>query len=287
MQVSSMSKVIELFGISTITDKKPDWQNIIAQQSCPYLNRTCIKVRKSSPAISIGTCSVLYGRGNDPVIICPYRLLERRQVFIDCLHLLTLHEPGNELHVVSEISLPGGSVDYFLVSVRNAKVKDFVGIELQTLDTTGTVWPERQRFLQEQGFEVDAADADSKKVFGMNWKMTAKTILVQLHHKIQTFENINKHLVLVIQDTFLRYMRKQFRFEQLNIARTGDPMHIHSYTLTQTDGKSFRLSLDSRFSTDTAGVAMFLGLQADANVEMQLIIEQLEAKMSSDTLFII
>lgn len=282
-----MSKVIELFGISTKSDKKPDWQKIVAQQSCPYLHRTCIKVRKSSPEISIGTCSVLYGRGNSPIIICPYRLLERRQVFIDCLHLLTLHEPGNELHVVSEINIPGGSVDYFLVSVRNAKIKDFVGIELQTLDTTGTVWPERQRFLQGQGLEIDATDIGSKKTFGMNWKMTAKTILVQLHHKIQTFENINKHLVLAIQDSFLSYMRKQFRFEHLNNARTGDPMHIHSYTLAQTDDKDFRLSLDSRFSTDTAGVGKFLGLQADANVELQIIVEQLEAKISSDTLFII
>ncbi len=70
-----------------------------------------------------------------------------RQIFIDCLHLLTLHEPGNELHIVPEISIPGGNVDYFLVSVRNKEIKDFVGIELQTLDTTGTIWPERQRFV--------------------------------------------------------------------------------------------------------------------------------------------
>jgi hypothetical protein len=214
-------------------------------------------------------------------------LIERRQIFIDCLHLLTLHEPGNELHVVSEVTLPGGNVDYFLVSVRNAKIKDFVGIELQTLDTTGTIWPERQRFLQEQSVEADAAETSSKKSFGMNWKMTAKTTLVQLHHKIQTFENINKHLVLVIQDSFLSYMRKQFRFEHLNSVRTGDPMHIHSYTLAHTQDGSFHLGLNSRFSTDTAGVAMFLGLRADANVELQLVIEQLEAKISSDTLFVI
>jgi len=161
-----MSKVIELFGIST---------QIITDQLCPYLNRKCLKIRKSSPEISIGTCSVFYGKDHNPIIICPYRLLERRQIFVDCLHLLSLHEPGNELHVVSEIAIPGGSVDYFLVSARNAKVKDFVGIELQTLDTTGTIWPERQKFLQEQGAVIDIDDAASKKMFGMNWKMTAKT----------------------------------------------------------------------------------------------------------------
>jgi len=42
----------------------------------------------------------------------------------------------------------------------------------------------------------------------MNWKMTAKTILMQVHHKVQTFEEINKHLVLVIQDHFMDYIKK-------------------------------------------------------------------------------
>jgi hypothetical protein len=280
-----MSKVIELFGLSTKSEKKLDWQQIVSQQLCPYLDRTCIKVRKSSPEISIGTCAVFYGKQDNPTIICPYRLLERRQIFVDCLHLLLLHEPGNELHVASEVTIPGGSVDYFLVSAKNEKVKDFVGIELQALDTTGTLWPERQRFLHEQGVKVVVADIDSPKKFGMNWKMTAKTILVQLHHKIQTFENINKHLVLVIQDGFLSYMRKEFQFEHVNEVRIGDPMHIHSYNLAQIDDGTFRLNLDSRLSTNTEGVARLLGLQADTNVGLEKIIEQLEAKISPDTLF--
>lgn len=141
-----MSNLIELFGQST-ADTTQDWQSIAARQWCPYLDRKCIKVRKSQPEVSIGSCSVLYGKGQRQIVICPNRLLERRQVFTDCLHLLTLHEPGNELHIVPEVSVPGGSVDFFLVSARNGRVKDFVGIELQTLDTTGTVWPARQKLL--------------------------------------------------------------------------------------------------------------------------------------------
>jgi len=110
-----------------------------------------MKTRKSQPSLSIGTCTVSVGIDDQAVVICPQRLLERRQVFTDCLHLLQLHEPGNELHVVPEISVPGGSVDYFLVSARSGRVRDFAGIELQTLDTTGTVWPARQRFLFDKG----------------------------------------------------------------------------------------------------------------------------------------
>jgi len=100
--------------------------------------------------------------------------------------------------LVSEVAVPGGSVDYVLVSVKENKVKDFVGIELQTLDTTGTVWPERQRLLKRLGATREDDSKNSKNSFGMNWKMTVKTILFQMHHKVQTFENINRKLVLVV-----------------------------------------------------------------------------------------
>lgn len=81
-----MSNVIELFGRPTANEEE-NWEEIVESQHCPYLNRTCIKVRKSQPEISIGTCSVLYSRKKWPIIICPFRLLERRQIFTDCLHI--------------------------------------------------------------------------------------------------------------------------------------------------------------------------------------------------------
>ena len=276
-----MSNVIELFGHPTAHDE--NWDAIVKSQQCPYLNRTCIKVRKSQPEISIGTCSVLYGRQKRPIIICPFRLLERRQIFTDCLHMLTTHEPGNELHLVPEVSIPGGSVDYFLVSVRNGKVRDFAGIELQTLDTTGTVWPSRQKFLKE--VNVVKEDGPVWKTYGMNWKMTAKTILIQLHHKIQTFEAINKRLALVIQDFLLDYLRDQFQFSHLNDARQGDPMQLHAYQLARQADGSYRLELGDRLSTDSEGIAVCLGLQAEPKIELEKIIEQIESKISDLTRF--
>jgi hypothetical protein len=277
-----MSNLIELFGRNT-ADKTQDWKAAVARQWCPYLDRKCIKVRKSQPEISIGSCSVLYGKEKRPIVICPFRLLERRQVFTDCLHLLTVHEPGNELHIVPEVSIPGGSVDYFLASVRDGKVKDFVGVELQTLDTTGTVWPARQEFLK--SVNVVKEDGPVWKTYGMNWKMTAKTILIQLHHKVQTFEAINKHLVLVIQDFLLDYLRKEFQFGHLKEARRGDPMQLHAYGLSPQKNLSYRLDLASRLSTDSEGIAVCLGLQAETKVELGRIIEQIESKISKDTLF--
>ncbi|MFA7236548.1 MAG: hypothetical protein WC058_06770 [Phycisphaeraceae bacterium] len=282
-----MNKVLELFCKSTASQSSKDgWKKIIDKRQCLFLHRACLKNRKSNPDVLIGTCMVSHGRKNQPVIICPHRFLERRQIFLDAIHLLTLHEPGNELHIVPEIALPGGSVDYFLVSARKKKVRDFVGIELQTLDTTGTAWPERQRFLHSVGIPVKKTELESQDGFGMNWKMTAKTILVQLHHKINTFEHLNHKLVLVIQDHLLEYMKVNFDFGHMaNPARQGDSMHIHAYCLDQIPTKEYHIELAQRLSTDAAGVGRSLGLQANARIELEAIHAQLEAKISSNTLF--
>ena len=224
-----------------------------------------------------------YGREARNIIICPFRLLERSQIFIDCLHLLALHEPGNELRIVPELTVPGGSIDYCLVSVRSGKVIDFAGIELQTLDTTGTVWPERQRFLQSHGLPVRASDTDSDKKFGMNWKMTAKTILMQLHHKVQTFEHLSKHLVLVTQDCLIEYMQRGFSFEHLQAARLGDPMRFHAYQLI-AESSGYKIPLSERWSTDTNGIAQCLGLQTSSKVELERILQQIEEKLPQSML---
>ena len=272
-----MTRILELYGVPTRLDLEAQWASVVEQEICPFLHRKCLKTRKSQPEITIGTCSVLYGREQKEIVICPQRLLERHQVFLDCIHLLTLHEPGNVLHIVSAVGIPGGNVDYFLVSARNGEVKDFVGIELQTLDTTGTIWPDRQKFLQSRGISVPAEDTsiESDNTFGMNWKMTAKTILIQLHHKVKTFEEINKHLVLVIQDHFMDYIRGVFRFSHLNNALLGDSAHFHVYRLAQNQESGvFRLELDARFSTDADGIAQSLGLQTSHKTDQETINRQ-------------
>ena len=279
-----MNKVLELFG-HPVNAANSEWRAIVVNQDCPFLEGKCYKTRKSTPADAIGTCTVLYGKPPGPTLICPARLLERRQIFTDCLHLLTTHEPGNELHIIPEIAVPGGSVDYFVVSVRDGRVKDFVGVELQTLDTSGTVWPERQRLLRQLGILIDDDAVLSRKPFGMNWKMTAKTALVQMHHKIKTFEHVNKKLVLVLQDCLLDYMQREFAFSHLRLnAPVGDSMHLHSYRIEEHNNR-YRLTLDARCSTDASGVAICLGLQAQASVELDDIIMTLEQKISPQTLF--
>ena len=278
-----MTKIAEIFGVATRSAGHVDWGELLKEPSCPYRAAPCLMVRQDEPDTPVGTCSVHDGETSDRILICKYRLLDHG-VFADCFHLLALHEPDNELHIVPEVSVPWGSVDYFLTSVKNGRVRDFVGVELQAFDTTGTVWPERQRFLQSAGIEGDVEDVNSRESFGMDWKKTAEDFLSQLHNKTESFEFLGKHIVVFIQDTLLDYIRSQHQFDRLGGARLGDPLHIHSYSHVDRGGKAGVLELNERLSTDVDGIPGTRGPQENLSIGLEDIVRQLESRLSSGTL---
>lgn len=279
-----MSAIIEFYG-HYVGDKTADWKKIAEDQVDKYTGKRSIKIRKSDPTQTIGTTVIRHGRDPRNLIVDPMRFLEDGKVFVDCLHLLKNHEPGNELHLIPEVQIPGGNVDYFLASVRDGKVRDFVGIELQALDTTGSLWAERQLLLQSLGLDT-SGEVVAKKNFGINWKMTAKTTLVQLHHKLLTFEHLNKHFVLILQDHLLDYMEREFDFSGFHEpVRSGDPMHIHAYEHVIEEDDTTTIKLKRRISSDVLGVAASLGLKTEAKVELEVIVEKIGKRLSDTTRF--
>ncbi len=60
--------------------------------------------------------------------------------------------------------------------------------------------------------------------------------------------------------------------------RLGDPVHIHSYDFEENERK-LNLSLHTRVSTDSEGIAKCLGLNAESKIELQDIIRILEQKL--------
>jgi hypothetical protein len=79
-------------------------------------------------------------------------------------------------------------------------------------------------------------------------------------------------------------MKKEFSFEHISTTpKIGDSFHFHSYKLLANKDK-YRLSLLERASTDADGIARCLGLKAEANVEIEIILKMLESKVSEKTL---
>ncbi len=277
-------KALELYTHAAEEDLPPEqWREILASEHCRYLGKKCDKIRKSQPNLSIGTCIV--GFKGRPIIICPHRFLQRRQIFIDALHLLKNHVPGNQLHVVPEIAVPGGNVDYFVASTGRDGVKDYVAVEIQTLDTTGTVWPSRQQFIGGiLGMPVEGPSPENGRSYGMNWKMTAKTVLVQIHHKLETLELLNKKMVLVLQDVFYEYLIREFSAANLREADSGDAAHFHVYSVGKAGNGAFSIELAVRQSTTTIGIEQMLGLRRSAHIPEEDLLARIQAKISDVTL---
>jgi hypothetical protein len=184
---------LEFYGYNTSTEQ--NWKVVLTKQSCHFLNRKCIKQRKSDPEQTIGACIVGY-QGN-PLIVCPKRFLENHRIFLDSIELLSVRRA--QFFIVPEVTMPGGSIDYFLVALRGDKVVDYLGVEIQSLDTTGSggIWSARE--------DLYGGYLEEQYQYGMNWKMSAKTILIQMHHKAESFEMLGKKLVLVLQQPFYDY----------------------------------------------------------------------------------
>lgn len=146
---------------------------------CPFSHEKCKKVGRAD----LGVCS-LYHNGNHQ-IICPnlfskinfVKLVAKRIIGTDNVDFLKEFKAGNNF------------IDYIVVDKNDPS--NYFGLEIQALDTSGNY-----RWLF----------GNKVKPFCINWKTTKKTIVSQLISKAQIFKKAKKHLVLLIQDTFLNYL---------------------------------------------------------------------------------
>lgn len=240
---------LEFYGLPAVSPPSEEMRRALAEQDCPFRERRCIKVRKSEPGQTIGACVV--GFQGAAILICPHRMTDGGTIFRNAALLLSDDaQRRGRIRVVPEVTMPGGSIDYFIVAFGNrGEILDFVGLEIQTLDTTATkgVWDCR----------VDLAAGRrlaTRYEYGMNWKMTAKTILVQILHKAGTFEMLGKKLVLTIQREFFRYLQENFRFEHVREAQDADPVHFHVYDLKPRENQRAGLVLVDRYSVPAAAI---------------------------------
>jgi len=257
----------EFYGIPVTATKYGVLQDAIRSQHCPYLGTRCDKSRKGDRTQTIGSCSVDYQGGS--LIVCPHRLLENDQVFLNAVPLL---RPRCRYVVVPEIAMPGGSVDFFVVAMDGSSIVDYVGLETQALDTTGTggVWDARNDLL--------AGKLAKTYGYGINWKMSAKTILMQMHHKGPSFSVLRRKLVLAVQTEFFKYIGKEFRSKHVRSAMPTDPVHFHLYDFVSIDGGR-RIVLTDRKSTDVAGIEEMLKLGERPEITEAEVLERIEAKL--------
>lgn len=279
-----MNKVNEMFGLYTNGESFPDLHIALKEQTCPYMNGAqCYKTRKSDPDIAIGTCSLCFNNVKQPILICPEPLTQNGRVFNDCLSFISNSIAGSDLYLVPEVATSAGRIDYVLTAVRDNQPVDFVAIELQTLDTTGSIWNSRQDLLLKHGYAVDEGAARSSGA-SLNWKMTAKTILAQLLQKSQLFAGMNRNLVLICQTPLYDYMKQNFNFEGVRDADNRDVLHFHMYDYIEADA-GMQLRLSSMRSASLDVVESIMGQHKDKNQELREINATIMGRLKPEYLF--
>lgn len=245
------------------SDESEEAEESREEEYCPFQDKRCTKRRKSESDVTIGTCSVGYrGRGLDeykPHVICPSRF-ETDAVF-DPLKSLFVGE--GEFFRVPEVSLFGTSIDY-VVGKRDddGNVIDFAGVEVQAIDSTGSVWEHKTAY--EAGDDIE----DVEDSYGMNWAMSiTKTMMQQAFKKGQAFVEWDENIVFLVQDVALDYLRRKSNTSRLEDAKEENPVHFYSYSFEYNhETEAYGWEIDERLSTDLDGVSMMMDSDEDEEI---------------------
>jgi hypothetical protein len=198
-------RVIEFFGFSP-TDKSRAATSARAGKNCPFLSGPCTK-RLHDGEVS-GACYVKQST-LPPVIICPNRMYaEKYRVLLDTARACfgekarlirtqaDSRRDGNDVIVFGrgwgkELRLPGRGkgnrggyfVDWVLAALdKQGELREFVAVEVQTMDTTGSYGSEVKAYSSGRDFN-ETSDA------GINWENVSKRILPQLIYKGHVLRN--------------------------------------------------------------------------------------------------
>ncbi|MDD5313331.1 MAG: NotI family restriction endonuclease [Dehalococcoidia bacterium] len=209
MAMAKAKRPAEVFGTASIdlsTAAKAQRQKYL----CPYIGSKCIKQTRLA-TYPMGVCSVDYN--GDFIAICPKRFLQDQRVFKDIAdqHFGT----RNDLIVFSEIGLKTiGTFDYVMVKHKpmSDEIEDFVVIEFQTGQTTGT-----GKLVQGLKDVMKGTDIAAKSyAFGLNTYDVWKRSFTQILNKGIVLEAWQRKIYWVVQEQVVRYLFNRYHLNDLS-----------------------------------------------------------------------
>jgi hypothetical protein len=252
----------EIFGYRA-DDRSPKAKTALNTNTCPILNKTCIK-RFNDKTVS-GVCT-LKPITSGPVICCPIRLYaDQYKVLADVafkafgqnLQLSpgpdavacarATRKPciavfgkgwGRELRLPQKSGSGGYFVDWVLARLDSTgKLKEFIAVEVQTIDSTGNY---------RNGFEALKENRSIvKTTAGLNWENVSKRILPQLIYKgqvLQREELCKKGLFFVCPEAVYKAITNRLGGEKSLVHYSLQPASItfavynHDVSASPTDG---------------------------------------------------
>ena len=185
--------------------------------------------------------------------VCPKRFYQV-DFFNDVIeHCWPTNEKPKNPVVVSEIKMSGfGNVDFVIadVSKDGETVNEFVSVEMQAVDITGSVEPAYQGILN--------SESTVKVSYGINWANVRKRYISQLVTKGFYHHHWNSKIVAVLQTRLYDSMRKHIKFDELPPETGGNTIVFMLYEFQpseEVDG-AYVLKLDRVVGTSHNSLMM-------------------------------
>lgn len=180
---------------------------------CPFTNSQCTK-RSQKITGPYPVCSVFHGKDKNRKLmcVCPKRFFQadfKQKIIEICWPGETPQNPV----IVHEIKMENfGNVDFVIADVDDSKrcVRDFISVELQAVDITGSVEPVYQSI-------INSEETISKKFsYGINWENVRKRYITQLINKGFFHHHWQSKIIAVIQLELYNNLRAKIRFDELD-----------------------------------------------------------------------
>ena len=197
---------------------------------CPFLDKRCTK---QSRLINypMGVCSVQYGEKT--IALCPNRFLQNNVVFKDIAD--HYFKTRNDLVVFSEIGVANtGTFDYVMVKHKplSSDIEDFVVIEFQTGQTTGT-----GKLVQALEDHIAGKDITGKSFgFGLNLADIWKRSFTQILNKGIVLESWGHKIYWVVQEPVYQDFINRYNLRNMKY-KTAHKTVFVIYDLEDSDNK--------------------------------------------------
>ncbi|MFZ1345930.1 MAG: NotI family restriction endonuclease [Tabrizicola sp.] len=221
----------EILGRRAVKGSDPSTSDYL----CPFIKSRCSKRSTQITGKPYPICSLWLGKGprTDPqkelIFVCPKRFYE-----VDFLAEVVKHcwigdAPGNPT-VVPEVKMAGcGNVDFVIADVGiDGEVQQFLSVELQAIDITGSVFPAYRALLSGE-------DLEKKPSYGFNWDNVYKRYITQLIRKGYFHHHWKSKIVAVIPEQVYDYIKKRAGFLRSTDVKSPDVNIIFMTYCLETD----------------------------------------------------
>ena len=199
---------------------------------CPFLGTRCTK-RSASLDEPYPVCSIRRNIDGLPrqICVCPKRFHSMDFLSDVVAHCWPGDPPTNPL-IAPEVQMKDfGSVDFVIADVEeNGTVGEFLSVELQAIDITGSVMPAYEALRE-------GRLADRRPTYGLNWGNVYKRYITQLIRKGYFHHHWGTKIVAVMQDVVYDYIRNWAEFMRSEDVK-GNAVNIIFMTYGYEDGRS-------------------------------------------------